>query len=61
MLSTNGNSEQVTASSLIEDLKSSDTKAKVNALQNLNAIAFALGRDRTRTELLPFLTGKNLK
>lgn len=58
MLSSNGIIEQATASSLLEDLKSSDQKVKINAIRGLNIIAFALGKDRTRLELLPFLTGK---
>lgn len=48
----------VTASSLLEDLKSSDSKIKISAIKNLKVIAFALGKERTRNELLPFLTGK---
>jgi hypothetical protein len=53
----NDNIDQATASSLIEDLKSSDSKIKINAIRSLNFIAFALGKERTRTELLPFLSG----
>ena len=51
------NLDGVTASSLLEDLKSSDSKVKINAIRNLNVIAFALGKDRTKNELLPFLAG----
>ncbi len=56
MLNSNSNAE-VTASSLLEDLKNSDTKIKINAIKSLKVIAFALGKERTRNELLPFITG----
>lgn len=56
MLNSNLNPE-VTASSLLEDLKSSDAKVKINAIKSLKVIAFALGKERTRNELLPFITG----
>jgi hypothetical protein len=59
MFNTNGITEQATASSLLEDLKSSDQKIKINAIRGLNVIAFALGKERTRNELLPFLAGNN--
>jgi hypothetical protein len=49
---------EVTASSLLEDLKSSDSKVKINAIKSLKVIAFALGKERTRNELLPFISGK---
>ena len=57
-MNPNGNMETVTASSLLEDLKSSDSKVKINAIKSLNVVAFALGKDRTRNELLPFLAGR---
>jgi len=57
MINTNGIVEQATASSLLEDLKSNDLKIKINAIQGLNIIAFALGKERTRNELLPFISG----
>jgi hypothetical protein len=56
MLNTNTNVE-VTPSSLLEDLKSSDSKIKISAIRSLGVIAFALGKERTRNELLPFLAG----
>ena len=49
---------EVSASSLLEELKSSDSKIKINAIKSLKVIAFALGKERTRNELLPFLAGK---
>jgi hypothetical protein len=57
-MNTATNLDGVTASSLLEDLKSSDSKIKINAIRNLNVIAFALGKERTKNELLPFLAGK---
>ena len=47
--------DQLTATSLLEDLQSADTKTKKNAVQNLRGISLALGRERTRKELLPYL------
>ena len=58
-MNNNGAIEGVTASSLLEDLKSSDSKIKINAIRGLTVIAFALGKERTRNELIPFLAGKN--
>ncbi len=57
MQNSNNSNLEVTASSLLEDLKSSETKIKINAIKSLKVIAFALGKERTRNELLPFLTG----
>ena len=53
--------ESASASSLLEDLKSSDAKIKINAIRGLNIIASALGKERTRNELIPFLAGKKMK
>ena len=47
--------DQLTATSLLEDLQSTDTKTKKNAIQNLSGISLELGRERTRKELLPYL------
>ena len=32
---------------------------RLNSIKKLSTIALALGDERTRSELLPFLTGKN--
>jgi len=53
----NGALEGVSAASLLEDLKSSEPKVKINAIRGLSVIAFALGKERTRNELIPFLAG----
>jgi serine/threonine-protein phosphatase 2A regulatory subunit A len=50
-----GKLDQLTATTLLEDLQSSDIKTKKNAVQNLRGISLALGRERTRKELLPYL------
>ena len=50
-----GSLDQITAASLLEDLKNPETKIKINAIHNLREISFALGRERTRKELLPYL------
>ena len=50
-----GKLDQTTATNLLEDLKSTDTKIKKNAVQNLRGISLALGRERTRKELLQYL------
>ena len=43
--------------SLLEELKSQDLKTKVTAVKSLYSISKALGRERTRNELLPYVTG----
>jgi hypothetical protein len=40
---------------LIDELKSEDLPARLNAVHRLSTIALALGPDRTREELIPFL------
>lgn len=59
---------------LIDEIRNDDVKKRyfkikifqyylirLNAIRNLPAIAQTLGPDRTRTELIPFLCGKNNK
>ncbi|KAH3760513.1 phosphoprotein phosphatase A [Pelomyxa schiedti] len=41
---------------LIDQLKSEDLQLRLNSIKQLSAIAKALGPERTRNELLPFLT-----
>ena len=43
---------------LIDQLKHEDVSFRVNASTNLARIAQALGPERTRGELIPFLCGK---
>ncbi|KAI8089836.1 armadillo-type protein [Halteromyces radiatus] len=40
---------------LVEELKNDDVQLRLNAIQNLGTIAMALGPQRTRDELIPFL------
>ena len=58
MKSFNDLNEKASPTSLLEDLRSNEPKAKLNAIKNLNVISFALGKERTRNELIPFLIGK---
>ena len=47
--------EEITATSLLEDFQSPETKTKINAIKNLRGISFALGCEKTRKELLSYL------
>lgn len=58
MKSLNDLNEKITPTALLEDLRNNDSKAKLNAIKNLTVISFALGKERTRNELIPFLIGK---
>lgn len=42
---------------LIDELKHEDVVLRLNAIKRLSTIALALGAERTRTELIPFLDG----
>jgi len=50
--------ESYSASSLIQDLKNTDLKIKHKAYQNLDLIAFSLGVEKTKSELLPYIKSK---
>jgi serine/threonine-protein phosphatase 2A regulatory subunit A len=41
---------------LIEELQDEDVQNRLNSVKRLSTISLALGEERTRTELLPFLT-----
>lgn len=41
---------------LIEELKSHEVKRRANSMRNLGTIAIGLGYERTRNELIPYLT-----
>ena len=43
---------------LIDELKHEDVVLRLNAIKRLSTIALALGPERTRSELIPFLDGK---
>ena len=42
---------------LIEELKSPDIKVKLSGIRNISVICSALGKERSRSELLPFISG----
>ena len=52
----NGNSELYPIAVLIDELKSDDDAARLRSVQALVRIGNALGPDRTRNELIPFVT-----
>ena len=41
---------------LIDELRNEDVQLRLNSIQKLSTIALALGVERTRSELIPFLT-----
>jgi serine/threonine-protein phosphatase 2A regulatory subunit A len=41
---------------LIDELRNDDVQLRLNSIKKLSTIALALGDERTRSELLPFLT-----
>jgi serine/threonine-protein phosphatase 2A regulatory subunit A len=43
---------------LIDELKHEDVSLRLNAIHRLPTIALALGIERAREELIPFLEGK---
>lgn len=44
---------------LIDELKHDDVLLRLNAIHRLSTIALALGAERTREELIPFLDGQS--
>jgi serine/threonine-protein phosphatase 2A regulatory subunit A len=42
---------------IIDDLKSDDVRKRVSSVRQLNLIASAIGPERTKNELVPFLSG----
>ncbi len=40
----------------IDDLRSNDTRIRLRAIKSLPAISSSIGKEKTRNELLPFLT-----
>lgn len=43
---------------LIDELRNEDVQLRLNSIRKLSTIALALGVERTRKELIQFLTGK---
>lgn len=46
-------------SRLVGDLRSEDKTQRMSTVRNLSSIATALGPERTRSELIPFLSGES--
>lgn len=42
-----------------DELKNEDVALRLNSVRRLSTIALALGEERTRKELIPFLTEAN--
>ena len=40
---------------MIDELKSDDKKKRIASVENLSTICIALGTERTRNELLPYI------
>lgn len=56
-MEANQNDELYPIAVLIDELKHDDVLLRLNAIHRLNTIALALGAERTRDELIPFLDG----
>jgi serine/threonine-protein phosphatase 2A regulatory subunit A len=56
----NENDELYPIAVLIDELKHDDVLLRLNAIHRLSTIALALGPERTREELIPFLDGQSL-
>ncbi|KAF2875536.1 armadillo-type protein [Massariosphaeria phaeospora] len=54
-MEANQNDELYPIAVLIDELKHDDVNLRLNAIRRLNTIALALGTERTREELIPFL------
>ena len=59
-MEANQNDELYPIAVLIDELKHDDVLLRLNAIHRLNTIALALGAERTRDELIPFLDGRLL-
>jgi hypothetical protein len=59
-MEANQNDELYPIAVLIDELKHDDVILRLNAIHRLNTIALALGAERTREELIPFLDGKSI-
>jgi serine/threonine-protein phosphatase 2A regulatory subunit A len=46
---------------LIDELKNEDIQQRLNAIRKLATIAKALGSEKTRSDLIPFLNGMRAK
>jgi serine/threonine-protein phosphatase 2A regulatory subunit A len=58
-MEANQNDELYPIAVLIDELKHDDVILRLNAIHRLHTIALALGAERTREELIPFLDGRH--
>lgn len=59
MESQGENDELYPIAVLIDELKHDDVLIRLNAIHRVSTIALALGAERTREELIPFLDGQS--
>jgi hypothetical protein len=59
-LDTSNSDELTPIAILIDELKNEDIQLRLNSIRRLNTIAKALGHERTRKELIPFLKGTKM-
>ena len=52
---TTGSNNLYPIAVLIDELRAEEQKKRINAIQNINTICVALGPERTRNELLPYI------
>ncbi|XP_031562500.1 serine/threonine-protein phosphatase 2A 65 kDa regulatory subunit A alpha isoform-like [Actinia tenebrosa] len=56
MASSDGDDSLYPIAVLIDELRNEDVQLRLNSIKKLSTIALALGLERTRSELIPFLT-----
>jgi serine/threonine-protein phosphatase 2A regulatory subunit A len=54
-----GDNALLAISLLLDELKTEDTEARIAAMRKLRVVAAALGPERTKRELIPFLNGRH--
>lgn len=52
--------QPLTPASIIGDLNSSEPKTKMKAIKNLPMLCSAIGQDRVKKELIPYLISINI-
>eukprot|EP00191_Tetraselmis_sp_GSL018_P000805 CAMPEP_0177605368 /NCGR_PEP_ID=MMETSP0419_2-20121207/16662_1 /TAXON_ID=582737 /ORGANISM="Tetraselmis sp., Strain GSL018" /LENGTH=124 /DNA_ID=CAMNT_0019099509 /DNA_START=200 /DNA_END=570 /DNA_ORIENTATION=+ len=58
-MADNGDGSLYPIAILIDELKNEDVALRLNSIKRLSTIALALGEERTRKELIPFLNESN--
>ena len=51
------NNDPVKITAILDEMKNSGPKVKSEAIKQLNLVAAAVGKDRSRSELLPYING----